>query len=589
MKQKQVMEWGISLLLSISAGWLFVSLFLQMGKATAFFDLAGIAATALWQQFIGTILCAAGIFVFCYISKRKWMAEIFFLTAAVLYGIIASMQAERLETGLGFGITVLLIWLFIAERLKPQLERISMKGKIWVIAAVIGVLGWLLLIGTLTVFRYLDLRTPCFDFGIFSQMFYYMRETGLPLTTCERDGLLSHFAVHVSPSLYLLLPFYYVFPYPVTLLVLQVAIIASGVIPLWKIGKRYGLKDGICAGFSIVYLLFPAITGGCFYDFHENKLLLPLILWMLYALEKNSGILFWILAVLVLGVKEDAAIYVACIGLYTVFGKKQWKRGLAVFVFSVLWFFSVLYYLQEYGDGAMLGRYDNYIESGGGLTSLVTNIIKNPAYVIEQCFTEGKIKFMIWMLAPLLGIMFWTKQLSNYFLLIPFLVINLMSNNPYQNSIYYQYTYGVAALFLFLAVKVLAEKQPLVQKKIVVSMGIVSLMLFTALISQKTYYIKEYRSEQDNLRLMKENMDLIPAEASVEATTYVLPYLSCRDEIYRMTNSDVNVVNAYVFDLRYEEFEEILQDREAQLKKDGYIQISNNPELVTIYYKKDAE
>ena len=50
-----------------------------------------------------------------------------------------------------------------------------------------------------TVCRVLSFSTPTYDFGIFAQMFHQMRATGLPNTTLERDGLLSHFAVHVSP------------------------------------------------------------------------------------------------------------------------------------------------------------------------------------------------------------------------------------------------------------------------------------------------------------------------------------------------------------------------------------------------------
>ena len=48
---------------------------------------------------------------------------------------------------------------------------------------------------TMTVSRVLGHASPTYDFGIFSQMYYYMKETGLPFTTCERDGLLSHFEV----------------------------------------------------------------------------------------------------------------------------------------------------------------------------------------------------------------------------------------------------------------------------------------------------------------------------------------------------------------------------------------------------------
>ena len=97
-------------------------------------------------------------------------------------------------------------------------------------------LTFFLFVSAWTVGRVYSFRTPTFDFGIFSQMFYYMKKTGLPMTTVERDGILSHFAVHVSPIYYLMLPFYWLVPAPATLQVLQAAVMASSVIPLWKIG-----------------------------------------------------------------------------------------------------------------------------------------------------------------------------------------------------------------------------------------------------------------------------------------------------------------------------------------------------------------
>ncbi|MGZ7204700.1 DUF2079 domain-containing protein, partial [Streptococcus pyogenes] len=77
-----------------------------------------------------------------------------------------------------------------------------------------------------------------FDIGIFSQMFESMRRDFSQVTTLERDRFMSHFAVHISPIYYLLLPFYYVFPYGETLEILQILIVFSGVIPLYLILKK---------------------------------------------------------------------------------------------------------------------------------------------------------------------------------------------------------------------------------------------------------------------------------------------------------------------------------------------------------------
>ena len=85
--------------------------------------------------------------------------------------------------------------------------------------------------------RVIGFATPTYDFGIFAQMFHSMKTNGLPMTTLERDGLLSHFHVHVSPIYYLMLPFYMLIPHPATLQVMQAAVLASAVVPLWLLGR----------------------------------------------------------------------------------------------------------------------------------------------------------------------------------------------------------------------------------------------------------------------------------------------------------------------------------------------------------------
>ena len=115
-----------------------------------------------------------------------------------------------------------------------------------------------------------------------------MKKTGLPLVTCERDVLLSHFAVHISPIYYLLLPFYALFPSPLTLQIGQAVIVASGVIPTLLLCKHYCLSGKSTCALVLIYVLHPALSGGCFFDIHENCFLTPLLLWMFYFFERKN-------------------------------------------------------------------------------------------------------------------------------------------------------------------------------------------------------------------------------------------------------------------------------------------------------------
>ena len=76
--------------------------------------------------------------------------------------------------------------------------------------------------------------------GIFSQMFERMKTDFTQITTLERDKALSHFAVHISPIFYAILPFYMLFPYVETLEILQ-SIVFLAVIPLGLVLKKLQL------------------------------------------------------------------------------------------------------------------------------------------------------------------------------------------------------------------------------------------------------------------------------------------------------------------------------------------------------------
>ena len=167
----------------------------------------------------------------------------------------------------------------------PCAEQAGWKG-----LAAAGAIAFFALVSLWTVCRVYSFSTPTFDFSIFAQMFYSMKTEGLPITTVERDGALSHFAVHVSPIYYLLLPFYWLAPTPATLQVLQAAVLATAVIPLWKLGKQHGLTPPLRTMLCFLLLLYPAYAGGASYDIHENAFLTPLILWLFYGIDRKNGV-----------------------------------------------------------------------------------------------------------------------------------------------------------------------------------------------------------------------------------------------------------------------------------------------------------
>ncbi len=315
-----------------------------------------------------------------------------------------------------------------------------------------------------TVCKVLGHSLATFDFGIFAQMFENMRTTGLPDTTVERNRLLSHFAVHFSPIWYLWLPFYALFPHAATLEVLQALTVCSAVIPLYRLARRRGLSGTASAAVGLLLLLYPAFSLGCLYSVHENKFLLPLLLWLFDFAERKSIVGTAVFALLVLSVKEDAFVYVFFFALFWLLHalrtrtRRETVTALSLMAGSFVWFFAVSAYLSSAGEGVMSWRYANFDYLGNGsLLTVVKSVLLNPLQVFSEAFEPEKIPFILLTCLPLAPLLFCTRKWERLVLFCPYLLVNLMTDWPYQHSIYFQYTYGSCAFLFLLAVLNLSD------------------------------------------------------------------------------------------------------------------------------------
>ena len=204
------------------------------------------------------------------------------------------------------------------------IDRLQIHSKAAMgIAVALGLLGGTVIAVT-TCMRYLTFTSPNFDFGLFVNMFHNMKETGLPLVSSERDVLLSHFVVHLSPIYYLLLPIYALFPSPMTLQISQAVLVTSGILPAILLARHFKLSERAQLLVAVIYAFYPATSMGCFYDFHENCFLLPLLLWVFYLFEREKYLPMYVFAALTLMVKEDAAVYILFFALFIIFALLYW-------------------------------------------------------------------------------------------------------------------------------------------------------------------------------------------------------------------------------------------------------------------------
>ena len=451
-----------------------------------------------------------------------------------------------------------LFLVYFINRQKKLLERIQPKSwHITVFTVVCGVVcaG---VIAYITCMRYLTYSAPNYDFGIFCQMFHYMKETGIPMVTCERDAFLSHFAVHISPIYYLLLPLYYIFPSPLTLQIGQAVVLASGVIPVLLLAKKYRLSAKASCAVVLIYALFPAISTGCFYDIHENCFLAPLLLWLFYFFEKEKWIPMYISALLVLAVKEDAAMYIIFFALFVVLSRKKYLHGTLLTAGALAYFGVALYILANYGDGVMVNRFDNLIfNADDGLLGAIKTMLFNPGYLLTQLFTTSggtfeKLIYLFYMFMPLGFLPFCTQKASRWLLIAPILM-NTLTYYVYQYNINFQYQFGITAFLVYAMIQNIPElKAPTRQTLLSIGAAACCCLYIVSVIPQAHYYRNLYENNEETYERLDEILETIPEDASLNVSTFLLPHLADREYIYEIGyHGDKPDVDYVIFDARH--------------------------------------
>ena len=534
-----------SLIRRLLLAWLVaatVEFMLQPADSAGLADLRGLAAMSFPRLLIVTAIVFAlqeGISRLRPRGTRRWTLLVIFTVlaaSAVATSFTWAFLAGCVLVFVLLGVYVCFGWNGRCEALCEPENSIPAAS----LTAVLAV-GFFLLVSAWTVARVYSFTAPTFDFGIFAQMFHSMKTSGLPITTVERDGTLSHFAVHVSPVFYLLLPFYMLVPRPETLQVLQAAVLASAVIPLYLLAGRHGLPPFMRTALCALLLLYPAFSGGASYDIHENAFLTPLILWLFYAIDRKNAPLIALFAALTMMVKEDAPVYIAVIALWLllsgVLHRRKWAlaAGILLLVSSTAYFMGVTSYLANSGDGVMTYRYQNFIYDGSSsLVTVIKAVLLSPMKAIFECVDKEKLEFIALTLLPLAGLPLLTRRYERLLLLIPYILVNLMSDYRYQHDIFFQYTYGSTACLFYLVTVNLADLKAKNLRLGVLAVALcVSASFFGARILPKAAEpmedCKTYGPYYDKIR---ETLDIIPDDASVAATTYYTVHLSQRDTLY---------------------------------------------------------
>ncbi len=514
---------------------------------------------ALLGTIVGIVAIMALLTLLRYIFPTVNIIPNYLVTSALVLAFLLMYKSDTSQYYMYFA-TVLAMFFVVVYAVEKKcfsfIKSDLHTGIMWGAVAIAAVAA-AIITGGIGVYRYLSYSTPNFDFGLFCNMFYNMSETGLPNSTSERDMLLSHFAVHFSPIYYLMLPIYCIFKSPITLQILQAVVIYSGIIPIVLISRHKGLSKAMTVAVSFIFAAYPALSGGTFYDLHENCFLTPLLLWVFYFYEKRKYIPLALFSLLTLFVKEDAFVYLVILAIYILLSDRQWKVGLPLALIPLVYFITVSTLMEKYGTGIMDNRFSNMIyDSEDGLIGVIKTVMLNPGYTLSQIFSTSagsteKLKYLIQLLLPLGFLTFATKKISRFLLLAPIL-LNILTMYKYQPDITFQYSFGISAFLFYLAILNLSELNTSFIRSFIPRMALVCAVLMFTIVAVPKFstYAERYKENKELYdRIDYALEEVLPEDASVTCSTFLLAHIASRDEIYEVGYHKEN--NAYKTDTEY--------------------------------------
>lgn len=447
--------------------------------------------------------------------------------------------------------------------------------------------AYFILYSTLSVLRHQSYHSFGFDLGLFDQVFWNTTQ-GRPFeSTMSQASPIPHSLLgdHFSPAFWFLVPFYFVFPHPETLLVIQTLALAIGAWPIYMLA-RFKLGEGYGLVWVITFLLFIPLAWVNLYDFHEVALSVAPLGFALYFLERGRRLWFVLTLLLTFLIKEEMALIGAGFGLYALLSRRDWKLGLGVFAGSLLAFEAVIQWAIPAfaGGGAYPYISLRYADVGGSPRGILTTLVTNPLRIARALLQAKKVYFVIAMFGPVLGL----SALAGWaaLLLLPPLAYLLLSSYEPQFSFTSQYSAPLIPLVIGTSVLALARLPQPARRPVMVAVVASSLVFSWAFgdmpFSRKFDFSKF--STEPRYAAFASQLSRIAPDARVSAENGFPSHLSERRYIYDYGFEGFNHAEWVVLDYEGTNYNLAVFDAQvASVEAAGYDEVAGGYGLALLH------
>jgi len=358
-------------------------------------------------------------------------------------------------------------------------------------------------------------------------------------------GEASFLAEHFSPILLLAVPLYAVLPSPLTLLVAHALAAALAAVPLVLYARRRLGSRVAALALGAAFLVSRPLGDGLAYDVHMEILYPGLFFAALLAFEARRW--GWMAAALALaaGVKEDAAIGIAGVGLFVAASGHR-ARGLAIAAAAVAWLAAALGVVMPAFRGPgeaypFVGYWSGY---GDTLPGLLRGLL-DPRRHARVLLTAAKLGRGFDLLAAQLFLPL-ARPAALAFLVLPPGFVLAASSNPWISGA--RLYYGLLLLpFLFLATVLGIERVARGRPRWIVGLAVGVLVLQLA----NSHLFRQLEPDAwgrwERFRVASGLIATLPGEATVSAQVNLVALVPVRHDRYYLPDG-LDRAGAALFD-----------------------------------------
>jgi uncharacterized membrane protein len=293
--------------------------------------------------------------------------------------------------------------------------------------------------GALSVLRHRAFNTGRFDLGNMVQAVSATAHGHVLRVTDLHGEQISRLGAHFDPILVAFAPFWWLWPSPDLLVVIQAAAVAVGALPVFWLARKHLYDDRAALGFALAYLLYPATQWLVLNEFHPIALACPLLLFAIWYLDEDRLVPFVVLSTVAATTKEEVAFVVAGLGVWYAISRRRWRAGTAIAAAGIgvalVLIQVVIPHFNPLGHSSFAGRYR---QVGGSPAGIVRTLLTHPLRVLGAAFEWRDWRYVAELVVPLAGL----GLLAPLMLVAaaPELAANVLSRVHPQASIHFHYT-----------------------------------------------------------------------------------------------------------------------------------------------------